>query len=313
LSSEFVLMERERVGWNFDIDEKKVMDIPPSKGRYYELPRLNSDYWSIKECRGYWPDTRGGSSDRAIRLLQANQEYHLLDSKYKILWSYMNPSMFHFTGRPVIWARNRYCSIGSNNKQEILYLLSLLNSKLTKTILRMQLRNEYEKDLLISISSIKEYVRVPTISTQNKPIKNKIMERTEQMLALEEKMLSDFVDFSGVLMQKFDDVQVAGNTLVLVHDNRETKLPIQGDTGLIASTIAREFGARKLKLETCETSLSELRNLPVIDLEKQAKLKDYIDDLVFALYFKIPLKEIGLDKAKQIHEACSSSKYYQLL
>jgi len=107
-------------------------------------------------------------------------------------------------------------------------------------------------------------------------------------------------------------VQVAGNTLVLVHDNRETKLPIQGDTGLIASTIAERFGAGGLKLEKHRISLSELRNLQVIDLQRQAQLKDYIDDLVFALYFRIPLEEVGLDKAEEIQKDCSKSKYYQL-
>ncbi|MCK4354354.1 MAG: hypothetical protein KAW83_03785 [Dehalococcoidia bacterium] len=129
---------------------------------------------------------------------------------------------------------------------------------------------------------------------------------------MEEKTLSDFVDFSGVLVQKFDNVQIDGNTLVLVYDNQKTELQIKGDTGLIARTIAEEFGARGLKLEKRRISLSELRNLQVIDFEKQAKLKDYIDDLVFTLYFNVPLKEVGLDKSEEIQKACSASRYYQL-
>ena len=133
------------------------------------------------------------------------------------------------------------------------------------------------------------------------------------MLAVEEKSLSDFVDFSGLLMQEFDNVQVDGNTLILVHDNRETKLPIQGDIRLVANTIAKEFGVKRMKLEKRQISLPELRNLQVIDFEKQAKLKDYIDDLVFALYFKIPLKQVGLDKSEEIQKVCSKSKHYQLL
>ena len=133
------------------------------------------------------------------------------------------------------------------------------------------------------------------------------------MLTLEEKTLSDFVDFSGVLVQKFDDVQVAGNTLVLSYDNRKIELQIKGDTILVATAIAEQFETPGFKLEKRRISLSELRNLQVIDFEKQAKLKEYIDDLVFALYFNIPLKEVSLDKSKEIKKACSLSEYYRIL
>jgi hypothetical protein len=202
--------------------------------------------------------------------------------------------------------------ICSNNKNEILYLFSLLNNSLSQLILQANIRSETEKEYLVPIKAIKEFIRVPKITTDNQHIKDEIIRKTEEMLALEEKTLSDLVDFSDVLVQKLDDVQVAGDTLVLVHDNRETKLPIQEDTGLIASTIAKEFGVKRLKLEKRQISLPELRNLPVLDLERQTQLKDYIDDLVFALYFKIPLKEVGLDKSDEIQKACSKSKYYQL-
>jgi len=293
----------------YSIDERRVIQRPTGEGLHYRFPKLNSKFWTLKEYKGYWPNTRSGDSPMVINLRQANQGYNLLDSTYKVIWSYINPLKFHFTDTPVIWARNQICAIGSENKEELLYLFGILNSSVTNRILLSQLKSEYEKDLLVSTSSIKQYVRVPQITPKNKHIKKEIIERTEQMLALEEKTLSDFVDFSGVLVQKLDDVQVAGNTLVLVHDNRETKLPIQGDTGLIASTIAEWFGTGGLKLEKHQISLPELRNLQVIDFERQSQLKDYIDDLVFALYFNIPLKEVGLDKAEEIRGDCSKSKY----
>ena len=296
----------------YHIDEKKVLERPTGKGLHYQFPRLNSNFWSVKEYRGYWPNIRSGNSPMVINLLQANQGYNLVDSKYKVIWSYINPLRFHFTDTPVIWARNRICAIGSENKEELLYLFSILNSSIVNRILLSQLKSEYEKDLLVSTSSIKQYVRVPPITRKNKHIKKEIIKRTEELLALEEKTLSDFVDFSGVLVQKLDDVQVAGDTLVLVHGNRETNLPIQGDIKLVAGTIAEKFGTEGLKLEKHQITLSELRNLQVIDFEKQAKLKDYIDDLVFTLYFKIRLKEVGLDKSEEIQKDCSKSKYYQL-
>jgi hypothetical protein len=246
-----------------------------------------------------------------IDLRQANQGYSLLDSTYKVIWSYINPARFHFADNPIIWARNQICAIGSENKAELLYLFSLLNSPTVNRILSLQLRSEYEKDFLVSTSSIKQYVRVPKIVGNQKRIKKEIIKRAEEMLCLEEKTLSDFVDFSGVLVQRFDDVQVDGNTLVLYHDNRKTELQIKSNAELVAMVIARKYEKEVMKLEKRETSLSELRNLQVIDFEKQAKLKDYIDDLVFALYFNVPLKQIGLETSDQVHEACSASEFYQ--
>jgi hypothetical protein len=167
--------------------------------------------------------------------------------------------------------------------------------------------------MLVGVRIIKEFVRVPQITPKNKHIKKEIIERTEQMLALEEKTLSDFVDFSGVLVQKLDDVQVAGNTLVLVHDKQKIELQIKGDTELVAGTITEKFGTEGLKLEKPRISLSELRNMQVIDFERQAQLKDYIDDLVFALYFDVPLEDVSPEKSTEIRVACSRSKYYRLL
>jgi len=297
----------------YSIDERKVMKRPIGRRLHYRFPKLDSRFWTVKEYKGYWPNIRSGDSPMMIDLRQANQGYNLLDSTYKVVWSYINPLRFHFTDVPVIWARNQICAIGSENKEELLYLFSILNSSIVNRILLLQLKSEYEKNLLVSTSSIKQYVRIPRLTSKNKHIKDEIIKRTEDMLTLEEKTLSDFVDFSGVLMQRFADMQIAGDTLVLSHDGGKTELAIQGDTELVASTIAERFGTRGLKLEKYRISLFDLRNLQVIDFEKQAKLKDYIDDLVFALYFEIPLKDVDLDKAEEIQKACSRSKYYQLL
>ena len=196
----------------------------------------------------------------------------------------------------------------------IYYLFSLLNSRVIFLILNTFCKVQHEDKLsfLLGLTHIKQFVRVPLITPKNKHIKKEIIERTEQMLALEEKMLSDFVDFSGVLVQKLDDVQVDGNILVLSYDNRKIELQIKGDTILVATAIAEQFETPGFKLEKRQISLPELRNLQVIDLERQAQLKDYIDDLVFTLYFNVPLKKVSFEKSDEIHEACSTSKYYQL-
>ena len=297
----------------YNIDERKVMQSPTSGLLHYRFPKLNNRFWTVKEYKGYWPNIRSGDSPMVIDLRQANQGYNLLDSSYKVIWSYINPVRFHFTDAPVIWARNQICAIGSENKEELLYLFSILNSSIVNRILLLQLKSEYEKDLLISTSSIKQYVRVPQLTSKNKHIKDEIINQVEDILTLEEKTLSDFVDFSGILMQIFTDAEITGDTLVLCHDGEKTELPIKGDANLVARSITEGFGKRGLKLEERSISLSGLRNLQVIDFEKQAKLKDYIDNLVFALYFKIPLNEVGLDKAEEIKRVCSESEYYQVM
>jgi hypothetical protein len=248
-----------------------------------------------------------------IELTKNSQGYVTLEQQYKIVWSIKNPDRFCFTDHPIIFYMGKASIICSNNKNEILYLLSLLNSPITELILEQKLKTEQEKEYLIPIKAVKEYVRIPRITSKNTHIKKEIIKRTKQMLDLEGKTLSDFVDFSSVLVQKLSDVRVEANRLLLVHDNREMARSIKGDGELVARAIANEFQTGRLKLERHEITLSELRNLPVIDLEERTKLKDSIDDLVFALSFRIPLKEAGLDKAEEIREACSSSKYYQLL
>jgi hypothetical protein len=59
--------------------------------------------------------------------------------------------------------------------------------------------------------------------------------------------------------------------------------------------------------------LAELKTMPVIDFDLQGKIKDYIDDLVFALYFNIPLEKIGLERAQKIKTECSKNPHYSLL
>lgn len=299
----------------YSIDEKKFLLTPPLAQPYYQRPKLNSKYWSIKQSQGYWPNERIEGHPMYIDLRQGNQGYSFLDSQYKVIWSYNATDKFFYTDEPIIWARNTMLGIASNNRLEILYLFAILNSKVTKYILNtfVKIDQEDTRTILVSLQIVKKQLRVPRITGENELIKETIIKQVEELLTSESKTLSDFVDFSAIMMQRFDDVQVSGNTLVLIHGNRKTELPINGDSKLIADTITQKFGTEELKLETRNITLSELRDLQVIDFEKQAKLKDYIDDLVFALYFNIPLKEVSLDKAEDIRKACSTSKYYDIL
>ncbi|MEK6883378.1 MAG: hypothetical protein AABY22_27370, partial [Nanoarchaeota archaeon] len=194
----------------YSIDEKRRLTTPPDNGEYYYYPKLNHRFWTIKEYRGYWPNIRDGNSVYRIRLRQANQGYNLLDSKYKIVWSYANPYKFHFTSLPLVWARNQICAIGTEDENEVTYLFALLNSNTIGKVLNSFLRSENEKDLLISTTSVKEFVRVPRINKENQIIKDKIIELVKIFLKLEDETLAEYIDFSGVMTQKFDSAIVEG-------------------------------------------------------------------------------------------------------
>jgi len=62
-----------------------------------------------------------------------------------------------------------------------------------------------------------------------------------------------------------------------------------------------------------EIVLSELKYLPSIDIDLQKSLKDYIDDLVFALYFNIPVKKVDLSLASQIKALCRQNEFYDYI
>jgi len=296
----------------YSIDERRILQKAPTED-YYIYPKIKNNFWTIKEFRGFWPNIRKEKCPNLIKLREANQGYNLLDSPHKVIWSYANPRRFHFTSIPVIWARNQICAIGSKNINEILYLFAILNSPVVNLILNLSLKSEHEKDYLISTSAIKQLVRVPKISEGNYNLKDEIIVRTEEMLILEKVKLGDLVDFSGVTMQKFDAVSVKGNSFVLCKDKKERILKIKDSKPLIEKTIADKYGSEELEFEGKRITLSELKSLPVIDFEKQAELKDYIDDLVSALYFNIPLTKVGLKYHPEIKKVCQKNRFYDLV
>ena len=296
----------------YSIDESKLLKEEPNEEFYY-YPKLNSSLWTIKGSKGYWPNIRLGNSSYTIKLRQANQGYNLLDSKFKLMWSYANPSRFFFTTQPVIWARNQICAIGSDNEKEVLYLFALLNSSSITLILNSLLRSENEKNFLISTTSVKEFVRVPKIDERNQLIKNEIIKQTSQLLGLEELTLSDFVDFSNVLVQKFDNVITKDGCLVLIKDDKEIKLQIKDNLDLIKKIIDGNYGDQKLDFERKQILLEDLKSLPIIDFDKQKGIKGFIDNLVFCLYFNIDIPKDKVSDAKFVNSQCLKNKFYEQL
>ncbi|GAI14950.1 unnamed protein product, partial [marine sediment metagenome] len=63
---------------------------------------------------------------------------------------------------------------------------------------------------------------------------------------------------------------------------------------LVKKIFEEVYNNKELNFKGQKISLSELKALPVIDFETQIIIKDYIDDLVFALYFNIRIKNLGI-------------------
>ena len=240
-----------------------------------------------------------------------SQGASVFEQKYKIVWSYINYDHFRFSGDKVMIDYNNVL-ISSDNKQELLYLLSIFNSRIVTKIFDALLRNENEKDILIGIKTIKEFVRISKITENSQPIKNEIIKRTEEMLELEYIKLTDLVDFSKIMMQKLDRVEVNGDDLVLIKNSKEIKCKIKRDNKLVKQAVTEKFFNSGL-LKDKDISLVDIQDLAVIDFEKQKSLKDYTDDLVFALYFNVRISKVGLGEAKNIKAKCEENKFYKII
>lgn len=234
----------------------------------------------------------------------------VFQQKYKIIWRYINYDHFRFTDDKVMIDYN-HVIISSNYKEELLYLFSILNSKISKKIFDGFLRNENEKDILIGIKSVKEFISVPIIDKENKKIKEEIISFTQDLLDLGKLHLSNSVDFTGVLQQKFDSVEIQDSKLVIYYKSNFVKCKITDNAILLQHTLNETLSS--LTDENGIGSISDLKNLPVIDFDLQKQIKNYIDDLLFALYFKVKLLSLGFANREKIHNTVSNHKYFKLI
>lgn len=291
----------------FVLDSKNILEKDDGDN-YSMLNFRNFQNYSKFISTEYYP-----KNNKLIKLTQNSQGLDVLEQKYKIVWSIKNPQKFYFTDIPIIFNMGAASVVCSNNKKEILYLFSLFNFSATKLLLEINLKNENEKEYLVPIKAIKEFVRIPKITEDNQFIKDEIIKKTGEMLVLEEVKLSSLVDFSGVMMQKFDQVEVEGDNLALIKDGKKIILKIKKDKNLVKQTIADKFNGNKLKLKDKAIVLSDLKEMSVVDFEKQKELKDYIDDLVFALYFNVLIRKVGVSLADEIKKKCEENKFYKIL
>jgi hypothetical protein len=243
--------------------------------------------------------------------LTRNSRYATLDHRYNIVCRIKNFKKFMLIDEPLIFNMGQAAIVTTDNKAEAMFLFVLLNSPLSISILENNCKTENEKEFLVSIKTIKQYIRIPKITTANAPIKAEIVKQTETMLNLEKLVINDFVDFPPTAMQVFDCIQVAGNTIVLTAGERNYTAKIhKNKTKIVGDIVTAEYSQRNGIILSKGINLEDLRFLPAIDFEAQERIKSYIDDLVFALYFTVSLPQLGLDNAAAIRAACKKNEFY---
>ena len=93
-------------------------------------------------------------------------------------------------------------------------------------------------------------------------------------------------------VQKFDTIHIEKNDLVL-SNGKEFRLKIsEGNAKLVQKIVQEKYKDGGLLTEQT-ILLTELKSLPAIDFDRQSAIKKEIDDIVFALYFGVPVKDVS--------------------
>ncbi|MDR3198254.1 MAG: SAM-dependent methyltransferase [Planctomycetaceae bacterium] len=278
-----------------------------SSNCYPILDFKNSTGYTKLYFTNYYP------KDESKIQLTTNSRHSTLGHKYNIVCRIKNFQKFYLTQEPVIFNMGTASIIASDNKNETLFLFAVLNSVVNNKVLRVNLKIENEKEFQVSIKSIKQYIRIPKIDAKNQAIKNEIIKQTEMMLDLENKILKDIVNFSGVSVQKFDKIKVSKSSVILTHKNKDYSCKIKAGQYDFVQELIEETYIKNSIFEDKEINISELKTLPAIDFNKQTKIKNYIDDLIFALYFNISLSKLGMSEVLNIKEHCRKNKFYDYI
>jgi hypothetical protein len=255
-----------------NIDEKKLVSLEKKENIKF-LDRKNNQTLAFK----LQPKWLFYPKSENVNFPQGSQGKKVFDAKYKVLWRTKNLVNFQYSEEVFYLNGNQLLMINSNNKLEILYLFSLLNSNLNNKILNLVVKNEHEKDLLLAIKTIKDYIRIPVLNNSQKlEQKQELIKLAEQLLECEKVVLQDLVDFDSdrILPLKFTKWEIKGNNLIL---DTKFSFEILDKKDLIEETLTKEIGLS-------EFILNELQNLPILDKAKQDEIKVEMDGIVDGLY-----------------------------
>jgi type I restriction-modification system DNA methylase subunit len=244
----------------------------------------DGDYLLFKNSKGYHPTLTGKSIDRkSIRLPDGSQGVELFDLRYKIVWSYMNPNGFKFTSENIMLDFN-WVLIASNSKEEMLYLFGLLTSSLVWTFLNALLKLQNEQSFSLGIKTIKEFVRIPRLSSNVDTDKELLISLVDSLLKEDRKTVGDLVILDTNL-QRVDDVWIEGKKLFLQKGPTVKVLEVSPETAVTLDLgLTAAFGVHHKGASNRAVFISELKSIPVTDQHRLESLRAQIDELVLKLY-----------------------------
>ena len=163
-------------------EEAKNYTIQPSKEKYYNVPNVDKSFFLLRKTNAFIQ-----KSTLKQRVGPASCKFDTFVAQYKITCHFMMFQGRHFSSLENIMPVERIC-ITSSNKPEALYLFSLLNSETNKRLLKILKYNPNERNFSITLTNIKQFIRVPKLETQEQQSrKQKIIELTEEMLNCEQE------------------------------------------------------------------------------------------------------------------------------
>lgn len=230
--------------------------------------------------QGYFPNKREDNSENPlIKLRQANQEYNLLDSPYKIIWQNARTKRFLFCERSdiLLWGQN-YSGIGGQDKSGLLYLFILLNSNTTCYILNTIAKNNNEKiNILVQVATIKNFVRVPIITPQNQPLKDRLIVIAQSILDAEKYLFKDCIEFGSYMQQSIDSISLQGSKLMINSGGKNIALALKA--GISTARIEHNLNLY-LKEHKKDMDLLSFKNFPCIDNKAITCLMAEANDIV---------------------------------
>ena len=264
---------------------------------------LNKFY--IEDTWKYYP-----SYEDYIKLTKNSQWYSLLNNKYYLAISIKNWDIFTFFDKKIIFNMWSASCIWSNNKLEMLYLFSILNSYIAKFIKKI-FTIEWEKDFLFSLTFLKGQIRVPKIDSQiKKELKEKLIKNWEKII--------NYVKNKSSVKKKYKDIFETEPDLISLwekitwikeeYKNLEEKIKeIEG---------VKELSKLNNKLE--DNLPEEILKLLPNELEKFEEERDLI---VYCLYFGsenwndeyINLSEIDVNNILKYKEKISNNKWVKVI
>ena len=290
--SEHQVAER-RFGSRFYFDVGFILDREKESNQAGTVKRGLVNFKDFVNFTNFRPTTFYPYNEVDIKLPKNSQGYEALYYRHKLLWEKSRRIKFYYSDADVVPSMSHCQIISSDNKDEIFFLFAILNSSITRSIFEAMFSLGNEKvGMFVVVSRLKDFVRPPLIDTPGKRTKKeKIIELVGKALAMEERVLSDFVEID-TLVHRVDDVHVNRHQLILTHGGRELSFPIaRGYADLVDAALRAHFGEHSGQLPlNREISVRELKSLTALDEIAQSTILDKIDEMILDLYEEVRKK-----------------------